>query len=469
MAFAKKDTLINSVSELKEADYSKQDPELDKLYKRLLENRKKFEEVLADDMDAVMKISSLDLTLEHHTKKMEIISAEVASATGAIHDATAHLTEVAEAVNGQHEELTNTIVTAAEETASVYSQIEDSQKELTDIRNLSKGTMTASEEMQKNMQKLFEVINSMNDVISGINAISTQTNLLALNASIEAARAGEAGKGFAVVADEIRKLASETQTLTANMGNFVNGVKDASEKSARSATGTVTTLSEMSDKIEQIWKINEENKTNVEDIKENINSLAGVSEEISSAMSELESQSSGIEEECQNLKEDMSKIQSVGADVKKAVTPIEDIEKELDNAAKVMGKMTEDAFFRLENQVFSEYIGKAIAAHKNWLNTLKQMVDAQEILPIQINDTKCGFGHFYYAMTPQNPQIKNIWMMMAAKHKKFHGYGADVIKAIENRNFEQAEKIYHDAELYSEELISDLDLMKKISDEAGHN
>ena len=100
MAFAKKDTLINSVSELKEADYSKQDPELDKLYKRLLENRKKFEEVLADDMDAVMKISSLDLTLEHHTKKMEIISAEVASATGAIHDATAHLTEVAEAVNG---------------------------------------------------------------------------------------------------------------------------------------------------------------------------------------------------------------------------------------------------------------------------------------------------------------------------------------------------------------------------------
>ena len=97
------------------------------------------------------------------------------------------------------------------------------------------------------------------------------------------------------------------------------------------------------------------------------------------------------------------------------------------------------------------------------------MVDAQEILPIQINDTKCGFGHFYYAMTPQNPQIKNIWMMMAAKHKKFHGYGADVIKAIENRNFEQAEKIYHDAELYSEELISDLDLMKKISDEAGHN
>lgn len=34
----------------------------------------------------------------------------------------------------------------------------------------------------------------MNEVIEGINSISSQTNLLALNASIEAARAGEAGK-----------------------------------------------------------------------------------------------------------------------------------------------------------------------------------------------------------------------------------------------------------------------------------
>lgn len=63
------------------------------------------------------------------------------------------------------------------------------------------------------MEELLTVIESMNEVINGINVISGQTNLLALNASIEAARAGEAGKGFAVVADEIRQLADQTKEL----------------------------------------------------------------------------------------------------------------------------------------------------------------------------------------------------------------------------------------------------------------
>ena len=60
------------------------------------------------------------------------------------------------------------------------------------------------------MNTLLDVVNHMNEVIAGINSISSQTNLLALNASIEAARAGEAGRGFAVVAEEIRKLAEQT-------------------------------------------------------------------------------------------------------------------------------------------------------------------------------------------------------------------------------------------------------------------
>ena len=168
-----------------------------------------------------MTMSALGLKGGHDTVKMTTTAEDVNTATKAIHDAAAETSSIAEEVRNAHEGLTNTIVDVSEKTTDIYKKIENGQEELTAIRDLSKDAISESTEMKKNMDALMDVINHMNEVIEGINAISEQTNLLALNASIEAARAGEAGKGFAVVAEEIRQLAEGTKQLTGNMGEFV--------------------------------------------------------------------------------------------------------------------------------------------------------------------------------------------------------------------------------------------------------
>ncbi|GFI58310.1 methyl-accepting chemotaxis protein 3 [Muribaculaceae bacterium] len=240
MAFGKKKTvLMKAVSEMKDADYS-QTPELGGMYKRLSSGRKQFTDVLDKNIKAVMLISSLDLTMQHHTEQIMEISRSVAAATESIFGAVDGSSISDGRANNQQEELTNTIISVSEEMSEVYKKIEVGQDELTAIKELSKQTIQISQEMQRDMNELFEVINQMNEVIAGIDAISMQTNLLALNASIEAARAGEAGKGFAIVADEIRGLAEQTQKLTGDMGSFVEGIKDASQKSTRSATSTIS-------------------------------------------------------------------------------------------------------------------------------------------------------------------------------------------------------------------------------------
>lgn len=452
---------MQSMSKLEQADYQKAGQEVADFYNRLLNNRKNFQTILQKNISALMQISTLDLTLQHHTEKLTDVCSSLADATKVIHSSSKDTTQIASTVQEQHEELTNTIIAVSGESENVYKKIEEGQKELTQIRNLSSNTISSSEEMHHDMDKLSKVINRMNEVIEDINSISSQTNLLSLNASIEAARAGEAGKGFAVVADEIRNLADETQQLTGNMGQFVEGVKEASMKSVESVANTIRSLQSMTEMINHVWSLNEESQGHVAKITENISSLAAVSEEISSSMTLLESQAEKIQDECHILHEDAEELRQIGDATQSATKPVETIESELDTAVKVLGVMSNDPLMNIEKDEFCGYIDRAIDAHQKWLENLHKIVTTKMIMPLQTDDSKCGFGHFYYSVTPQYPQIAELWKELGTKHKHFHQYGSKIIQVLFDEDVSKAEQLYDEAVSYSKELIADLETMKR--------
>ncbi len=453
MAMERNKKLLRSVSELKAADYSKV-PELSGMYQRLVKGRKQFAEVLEKNIKAVMQISSLDLAMQHQTEKIMEISRNVEKATEAIFGVSAGGALTGNS-NNQHEELTNTIIEVSSETGEVYRKIESGQNELTNIKELSGQALNVSKELQKSMDHLFSVVDRMNEVISGIESISLQTNLLALNASIEAARAGAAGKGFAVVAYEIRELAEQTQQLTGNMGEFVESIKNASEKSVKSATSTIDALGAIAQKIDHVWKLNSESQSHVSKVNDSISSIAAVSEELSSSMTEMENQ----------LMNSTVFMRQVGADIQQETKPVAEIERILDESVKQMGSMSDDAFFHMENKEFSQYVSSAIAAHTTWLNNLKKMVTEHTVIPLQLDSTKCGFGHFYHSLTPKIPGILPIWTGLNVKHKRFHKFGEEALEALRAENFQKAEQIYREAEKYSNGLIGDLNRLLEIARE----
>ena len=116
-----------------------------------------------------------------------------------------------------------------------------------------------------------------------------------------------------------------------------------------------------------------------------------------------------------------------------------------------------------EYEEFAGYMDRAIVAHQAWLNNLSNMVEEGQVLPIQLNSAKCGFGHFYYSMTPKTPEINTIWKTVEEKHKKLHGYGNLVIQALMDNEYAEARKQCEEALEYSNVLISDLEEMKKIA------
>ncbi len=363
MAIGTNKRLVKSVASLQKDDYSV-NPDLNGIYQRLESGRKQFAEIMEKNIKAVMQISSLDLMMQHEVEQILKISQNVANAAEVIFGTSTGTAAAGGDGTSSHEALTNTIIRVSEDTEEVYQKIEEGQKELTAIRDLSEQTMQVSKEMQKDMEELFEVINRMNEVIAGIDAISLQTKLLALNASIEAAHAGSMGKGFAVVADEIRGLAEETQKLTASMGEFVEGIKGASQKSSTSTKNTMGALESMAGRIENVWALNDENQRRVSHVSESVTSLAAVSEEITSSMTEMENQ----------LRNSTDFMTEIGNEMKKTAEPVVEIEKTLDDALKQMGNMAEDAFYHLESLEFCKYMRSAITAHNNWLENLRKMV-----------------------------------------------------------------------------------------------
>lgn len=453
---------VNSISRLVDMQYDPANGELNDIHQRLMKGRKEFEQAVTKNMDAVIQMSAMDLTLEANVAIVEQINNSISTAVNEISKSADSTANIAAEVSRAHENLTSTIIEVADESNKIMEDIRNCESELTSITGLSSSAISTAREMKEDIYGLLDIIKHMNQVIEAINSISAQTNLLALNASIEAARAGEAGRGFAVVADEIRDLADETKSLTGKMGAFVTSIQTASQKSSDSVDKTVQELECINENIQNVWKITGNNRTGMDHISDSVSSLAAVSEEISSSMNELDSQMQYVNNECQELNEDADSLTVSSHSIAELVEPSKAIEKHLEESAKIMGAMAQDAFYMLDNQIVINCLNSAIDAHKNWLNTLKDMAQTEKMRVLQTDYTKCGLGRFYYAFKPLNPNVTGIWNGLEEKHKLFHTYGTEMISAINSGRVGELRQIYEKAEACSGELISDFQALIRI-------
>ena len=456
--------IIEAITCLKETESAGGSPELVSIHTRLLSGRAAFEGILTKTMTSAMNISNLDLQVSDRVEELEGLSESLLGAASDLNHISAEAALVTKQVAAAHDLLAQSITEISGNTMDCLQAIESSEENVLSIERLSKDAESDSKKMQSDMSALLAVIEQMQAVIGSINAISGQTNLLALNASIEAARAGEAGKGFAVVADEIRQLADETRALTSNMSEFVTNIRNASQQSAESVETTVTALHQINENLTVIVDGNIENRKRLQGINESLTNIAATSEEISSSMNEVENQAMQLDEKVSEVTRDVGILREVSASVGDVVKPMITIEECLKDTNRELGKMALDAFYMPSNRVFIESVGSAIDAHRGWLLKLEHMIDTGKPEPLQTNDHRCAFGHFYYAVQPKNPEILAVWKEIRDQHKEFHANGDKAIAALKNGNADTAREYLKRSEDISKKLLKDFEELVRIAE-----
>ena len=390
-------------------------------------------------------LSNFDLKLSFHSRKiveitgcMKNLSNDTAAAAEEITSATAQIADTSL-------QLSNSIEKINAEAIILGDNFDESNRLLKQITVENKDVISISEIMKVNVDDLVNNLNSIRSTIKGINDISEQIEILSVNASIEAARAGAAGKGFAVVAVETKRLSSSTKALLDSLDTFVEGIDISSRKSSDSVEKTVLSIHKVNDAIKDMSVMMSKNMNSVNSITVSISSVAANSQELSASLEEAANTVDKINTDIQDISNAADNLDKIGKSLNEMSDLMSDVETKYSQLTARAGKMSNDTRYGLSNNDFLANIEDAVKAHNSWVNTLKTMVQKMEVSPIQTDDHKCGFGHFYHSVTPASSKVTALWSSIDAYHHELHSKGGETIKHIINGDALKANNTYSQA------------------------
>ncbi|WP_164914459.1 methyl-accepting chemotaxis protein [Aminipila luticellarii] len=421
---------------------------------RVDEGKGKIVEIFKHIFHAATLVSSFDLKLSFFGNQIKAssggLSAKSSESATATEEISSSMTEVVSA----NETLASSLQQIAKEAESLNKNTMESNRLLQDISMENQEMIAFSEHMQHSMGELSEVVSKISQVILGINQISSQTKLLSLNASIEAARAGEAGKGFSVVAGEISTLSESTRALTVSIDELLHTMQGALNESKASVEHAISSISNVGKGVESVTAMMQRNSDSVEHITDSISGAAASGEQVNAALQESSSALEMINSDLQEMADSAAELDVISHSINEISASVQAIEGEITNLAMDSGKLVNSGQYPLSNEDFIHTIRDAIQAHTQWVDTVSEMASSMQLSPIQTDEHKCGFGHFYFAVRPAAQRLSRMWDDIDSYHHDIHHKGDSVIDSIKSKDQSGAIQAALEARTLSEQIIN---------------
>ncbi len=279
------------------------DNEIGKLLRAIADMQGQLQAMIRTILDSVAQVSSSAEQLAAASTQVTSSSDIQGEATSIVAAAMEELTVSIDQVAGSAGNAEHKATDSGNRSEQGAQQVQDATEEMERIAD-------TIQQAVKQMMALGEQAKQIDSIVDAIRGVAEQTNLLALNAAIEAARAGEQGRGFAVVADEVRNLAGRTSTsaleitaMISSIQSLTNHAVDSMSKSndqaaegvilAQRAGESMRDISSSSlgvmHAISDITNALREQKIAGNEIARNVEHIAHMTEENSTAVKEVAS------------------------------------------------------------------------------------------------------------------------------------------------------------------------------------
>ena len=262
-----------------------------------------FQSILHSMRNLKVELSSILRQIDTSAEQVSNASSQVSSSSQNLSQGAVEQASSVEELAARISEISNQVKDTADSAQQVREQ----------THQAGEGVSVCNQQMQELMRAMEKIDSSSTEIskiIKTIEDIAFQTNILALNAAVEAARAGTAGKGFAVVADEVRNLASKsaeasknTTLLIAHSTEAVQTGTNIAKHTADALLNVVENIQSMVGSIDQISTVSSEQAEAVLQVNEGVNQISSVVQNNSATAEESAAASEELSAEAANLKQ----------------------------------------------------------------------------------------------------------------------------------------------------------------------
>ncbi|NPA38900.1 MAG: methyl-accepting chemotaxis protein, partial [Thermodesulfobacteria bacterium] len=245
------------------------------------------------------------------------------------HALTNQLAAASEEMTATIADIAKNATTSAELATKSAKVAEEGKEKAENAEQTIYTTNQATQQLKGTIDHLSASVEEIGGIVGLIKDIADQINLLALNATIEAARAGEHGKGFAVVAEEIRKLAERTIKASDEIAEKIIAVQKVSNETltqmditAKEVEGAIAALQTVKDALLKIVEHSNQVKDAISHIAAATEEQSITSEEINKHVEEAAKLASEIKETTFEVDDAVGSLEKVVEDLVKTVEKV---------------------------------------------------------------------------------------------------------------------------------------------------